>query len=379
MNVSEITTDRFECVDLKATLQEVLPLFKNTNSSPVLVFDGKEYVGMLTEKSIVRSIKNLKTGINGLVKKTPKITPETTIYEASRLIVENQLKQLPVFDKKIVGIVTNDSLMKQAIKADFGKRAISGIMSEEIIALDQDDKVGKLINVFREEGISRVPVLSNGKLVGVATMHDLLKLIKPGKHDVSEGGIGINTSPMRNIMVKDIMTDSVITIKPDATIKEAVDLMVDNNIQGLVVYDGRVRGIVTRTDVLLAIAAQARSDIEANFTLQLSNGNLVDFDQQYIITTMTAFVKKVEKYLGRGTVNVYFKQHKEMFRGSPLVLCRLRLKTDRHFYTAKGEGWGADGSFHIAMAALERQVLNDKEIREERRYTEDIAEKLDIM
>jgi len=41
---------------------------------------------------------------------------------------------------------------------------------------------------------------------------------------------------------------------------------------------------------------------------------------------------------------------------------------------------GRDGAFHIAMSTLERQVLNDKEIHEDRRYPEaSIAEKLDIL
>ncbi len=381
MYVSEITTDNFERIDIKANLQQVLPLFKNSNNPAVLVFEGKEYAGMLTEKTIVRSIHDLKTGISGLVRKTPKITPHTTICEAARLMVENQLKQLPVLDKKVIGVVTNENLMREATKIDFGARPVSGIMSEGIISVDADDRVGKIINIFREEGISRVPVLSNGKLVGIVTMHDLLELIMPKKIGAGKDSVGADNSPMRNIKIKDIMTDSVLTVKPDSTIKEAVDLMLDRDIQGLVVFDGRVKGIITRTDVLVALAALEKKQVSnPNFTLQLTNGSLVDFDQGYVTTSIKGFIKKSEHFLGRGTINVYFKQHKETFRGIPLVLCRVRLKTDRHFYNARGEGWGADGAFHLAMSTLERQVLNDKEIHEDRRYPDaTMAENLDIL
>lgn len=381
MYVSEITTDNFERIEIKANLQQVLPLFKNSNNPAVLVFDGKEYAGMLTEKSIVRSIHDLKTGISGLVRKTPKITPHTTICEAARLMVENQLKQLPVLDKKVIGVVTNENLMREATKIDFGAKPVSGIMSEGIISVDADDRVGKIINIFREEGISRVPVLSNGKLVGIVTMHDLLELIMPKKIGAGKDSVGADNSPMRNIKIKDIMTDSVLTVKPDSTIKEAVDLMLDRDIQGLVVFDGRVKGIITRTDVLVALAALEKKQVSnPNFTLQLTNGSLVDFDQGYVTTSIKGFIKKSERFLGRGTINVYFKQHKETFRGIPLVLCRVRLKTDRHYYNARGEGWGADGAFHLAMSTLERQVLNDKEIHEDRRYPDaTMAENLDIL
>ncbi len=382
MKVSNITTDRFEKVDARATLQEVLPLLRKPHKPAVLAFNGKEYAGMVTERALVGSLKNLKTGINGMVRKTPKITPETTIYEAARLMVENQLRQLPVFDKaKVVGVVTTESLMQRAVVTEFGDKPVSCMMSEGVISLDADDHVGKLINVLREEGISRVPVLARGKLVGIVTMHDLLQLIQPNRTEHGEGSVGKHNSPMRNISVKDIMTDSVVTVRPDSTIREAVELMIKKDIQGLVVYDQKkVRGIMTATDVLLALAALKRNEIKTPFTLQMSHGNLVDYDQNYVYTTMMSFIKKFEKFLVGGYVNVYFKQHKETFRGTPLVLCRVRLKTDHSFYTAKGEGWGADGAFHIAMSTLERQVLNDKEIFEDKRYTTgNIVEKLDIL
>ena len=81
---------------------------------------------MVSEKSIVGSLKNLKTGINGMVRKTPKITPETTIYEAARLMVENQTRQLPVFEKeKVKGVVTTESLMQSAVDTEFGNKPVS--------------------------------------------------------------------------------------------------------------------------------------------------------------------------------------------------------------------------------------------------------------
>ena len=384
MNVSEITTDRFESVDIKATLQEVLPLFRKPHKPAVLVFNGKEYAGMLTEKSIVSSIRNLKTGINGMVRKTPKITPNTTIYEAARLMVENQLRQLPVFDRaKVIGVVSSESLIQRAAETEFGSKAVSTIMSGDVISLDADDRVGKLINVLREEGISRVPVMSMGKLVGIATMHDLLQLIVPNKSEHGEGSLGARNTPLREIKLKDIMTESVVTVKPDAPIGTAAGLMIKRDIQGLIVHDGvKVNGIMTNTDILLALAAVQKSEVDptAGFTMQMTHGNLVDYDPAYVTTSIQSFVKKFEKFLVGGNVNVYFKQHKETFRGTPLILCRVRLKTDHNFYSARGEGWGADGAFHIAMSALQRQVLNDKEIREDKRYeTSDIVEKLDIL
>ena len=382
MNVSDITTDRFEKIDARATLQEVLPLLRKPHKPAVLAFNGKEYAGMVTERALVGSLRNLKTGINGMIRKTPKITPDTTIYEAARLMVENQLRQLPVFAKaRVVGVVTTESLMQSAIVTEFGDRPVAGIMSEGVVTMDADEHVGRLINLLREEGISRVPVLAKGKLTGIVTMHDLLQLIVPNRTEHGEGSVGKKNSSLRELSIRDIMTDSVVTIRPGSTVREAVALMIKRDIQGLVVYEGgHIRGILTATDVLLPLAALGKRNVKTNFTLQLSHGSLVDYDEKYVVTSLNGFIKKFERFLVGGYVNVYFKQHKETFRGTPLVLCRVRLKTDHNYYNARGEGWGADGAFHIAMSTLERQVLNDKEIFEDQRYTNgNIVEKLDIL
>jgi len=157
------------------------------------------------------------------------------------------------------------------------------------------------------------------------TMHDLLELIMPKKTGVAKDSAGANNSPMRNIKIKDIMTDSVVTVKPGSTVREAVDLMLDRDIHSLVVFDGRVRGILTRTDVLLALAALEKKQVSnPNFTLQLTNGSLVDFDQDYVTSSIKGFIKKSEKYLGRGTINLNHVQ--------TLVLDEADRMTDMGFY-----------------------------------------------
>jgi len=214
-------------------------------------------------------------------------------------------------------------------------------------------------------------------------MHDLLQMIVPNRTEHGTGSAGTKQSPMRDLKLKSIMTGSVVTVTPRESIRSAVELMIRRDLQGLIVVeDKKIKGIMTTTDVLMALATQLKGEIdtESNFTLQLSHANLVDYDDQYVTTSIRNFIKKFERFLVGGYVNVYFKQHKETFRGTPLILCRIRLKTDHNFYSARGEGWGADGAFHIAMSTLERQVLSDKELREDRRY-EDVGfiEKLDIL
>ena len=54
------------------------------------------------------------------------------------------------------------------------------------------------------------------------------------------------------------------------------------------------------------------------------------------------------------------QEHDERSRGVPLVLVRIRLVTDRGYFTADGEGYGATRALRLAANAVERQLLKGK-------------------
>jgi hypothetical protein len=89
---------------------------------------------------------------------------------------------------------------------------------------------------------------------------------------------------------------------------------------------------------------------------------------------------KSSRVPGRRLRERLFQAAQETFAARRSSSAASGFKSDHRFYNAKGEGWGADGAFHIAMSTLERQVMNDKEIFHDKRYTNgSIVEKLDII
>ena len=68
------------------------------------------------------------------------------------------------------------------------------------------------------------------------------------------------------------------------------------------------------------------------------------------------------KYCERGVTkaSIELQEHTEQSRGVPLVLARIRLETDRGYFTAGGEGFGAAHVLRLAANAVERQLLKGK-------------------
>ncbi len=106
---------------------------------------------------------------------------------------------------------------------------------------------------LREGGFRRLPVVREGRLVGIVTDRDL-KEATPSK--ATTLSIYELNYLLSKLLVKDVMVASVITVGPDDPIERAALLMEEHRVSGLpVIEDGHLIGILTITDLLRAFVA----------------------------------------------------------------------------------------------------------------------------
>jgi CBS domain-containing protein len=85
---------------------------------------------------------------------------------------------------------------------------------------------------------SGLPVVDEGKVVGVVTEFDLLKAVKEGKD-------------LQHIFAEDIMTKDPICVEEETSVKEIIKLMTEKNIIRVpVVRKGKLIGVISRCDIL---------------------------------------------------------------------------------------------------------------------------------
>ncbi len=110
--------------------------------------------------------------------------------------------------------------------------------------------VMEAMNILREGGYRRLPIVSKGKLVGIVTDKDLKNATPSQATTLSVYELNYLLS---KLTVKDVMVSPVITVGADDTIEKAALLMEEHKISGLPVMDGdRVVGMLTITDMLKA-------------------------------------------------------------------------------------------------------------------------------
>jgi len=123
-------------------------------------------------------------------------------------------------------------------------------MTKDPLTVAPDTPVLEAINLLKNKGFRRLPVVKDGKLVGLVTDKDLKDAMPSKATTLSVWEMNYLLS---KLTVQEVMAKPVITVEADAPLEKAALLMEEKKIGGLPVMDGeKLVGIITVTDVLRA-------------------------------------------------------------------------------------------------------------------------------
>ena len=109
------------------------------------------------------------------------IHKDTPIYEAIDLMIDNGVTGIPVIedDSILVGILSEQDVLRlfQNYKEEKGK-TVNEFMTQPAIHFEENESVEDVCTCMMQNSIRRVPVTSNGKVVGLISRSDILKQIQ---------------------------------------------------------------------------------------------------------------------------------------------------------------------------------------------------------
>ena len=378
MNIADIATPEYIEVDIDERLGKVRSLFERENPKGIVVTDGGEYEGIVTERQLLQSHVEDDAKVQVMVRSNvPSVERTDGVRDVARMLVEGGTKIAPVYEgDNLWGVVTEDAIL-EAVLENLDVLTVEQIYTEEVVTLAEDDTLGKAINHLREHGISRLPVVNDsGRLTGMATTHDIMDMAVRNMSKTTRGDRSGDTERVLDLPVYDVMNSPVETIPRGASVEEAVERMLENDYAGIVVTpeddDTLVAGILTKTDVLRALTYTE----EENMDVQITNVNLLDtIGREAVYESITEVTDKYRDMQVQHA-HVRLHEHKEKLRGTPLIQCQIRLRTNRGQVGGTGEGYGAETAFHVATDKLERNVLELKSTRADAEYEGQVLRKL---
>ena len=240
---------------------------------------NKKPVGIITEKDFVRAIYKLggrpigKILVKDFMSKNLITVKRTdTIYDCANLMKTHRISSILVLDgTNLAGIVTKTDLASVFLTQSVGPLKVSEIMTPKVVTVMPADSLLMVENLLVKYRISRIVVERNKKPVGIITNRDFLPAKMPkwirefaDPKDVEKYRLDPRPDEFRmnqlsyilSFRAEDIMTTNPVTVGADEDVSVAVLIMIRNGISGLpVIRNGRLVGILTKSDIVSAIAS----------------------------------------------------------------------------------------------------------------------------
>jgi PAS domain S-box-containing protein len=259
--------------------------------SCLVVMDHGTVTGILTETDVLRRVvRNGKdfyqTKLEQIMSSPVETVPfDLSVLDASEIMSVKRVKRLPVMEAgKLAGIVTQTDLVR-ALTSYGLWRDVSEIMSRDVAAIASTASVAEAAQVMTSREISCIVVLKGEQVTGVLTEKDLLGRV-----------VALHRDPAC-VTMEQVMSSPVMSIPSSYSVFSASKMMEEINVRRLVVMkDKRLCGIVTQTDIFLAVRGKLQAEEEKHFKLlEESKDNIYTADLDGLITYVNpAFMELLE-------------------------------------------------------------------------------------
>ncbi len=115
------------------------------------------------------------------------VSPDASLADAYSLMVENEVRRLPVVDRELIGIITYSDILRhvpvsaeevdEATRVLLTQRTVREVMTYSPMTINPSATIQEAAERMLEYQVSGLPVVRNGKVVGMITESDIFRLV----------------------------------------------------------------------------------------------------------------------------------------------------------------------------------------------------------
>lgn len=256
MQVKDIMVQPYR-IDKSDTISHALDLMEKKDTKRLLVVHGDQVLGVLTMRSLTEQLgtrKKLSKPASSLHVATAvsdnfvKVLPDTDIKDALTLMKKKGGIAIVTDNGNAMGWVTPQEFMKINRFTGF----VGEVMEKNPIIVSPSDRVSHARRLILDKNVGRLPVIENGKLVGIIAEDDIAFAMRSFRDLVADNQ---QDSRIKNLLVGDIMTRSVISVYTNTPLSEAVQAMMEHDVGGVPVLnlEEELVGFLARRNVINTI------------------------------------------------------------------------------------------------------------------------------
>ncbi len=195
----------------------------------------------VSEQLLVRDV--MQCGVVSIDKNEP-------VQKAIMLLIERNISGLPVtHEGRLEGMLSEKDLLRLLYETQYLPGLVEDYMTCGVKSFDVETRLNTVTKHLIEHSFRRVAILCEGRIAGVITRADLVRVYKRRFRPRTEA---LDATDSDELLAGDVMKCGLLTIDPDAPLYDAMDMIARYHVTGLPVVDDRLHlvGIITEKDVL---------------------------------------------------------------------------------------------------------------------------------
>ncbi|MFA4955437.1 MAG: CBS domain-containing protein [Candidatus Methanoperedens sp.] len=242
------------------TISHAMDLMDKHDTRRLLVINGSEIMGLITMRNIANKLgtwktSNLPASSLHVAAATSSIftnvLPDMSFDDAIGLLDRKSGVLVVMESNKVKGWVTPNEILKN-VK---GLKGYAAEIMKEPITVSPGDRVSHARRIMLDNNIGRLPIVENNDVVGIITEKDVARAMMNFRALVPDNQ---QDERIRNLIVGDIMTRNVISVRTNTPIMEVISTLLKENIGGVPVLNlkDELVGIVSRRGIIRHLAAK---------------------------------------------------------------------------------------------------------------------------
>src|SRR5574341_1706968 len=248
------------------SISQMIGILLDKNSYDIFIpLSGKVAVLNIRDLLGIRNITSANPSTLGKI--IPTLNSQSRTAEAASIMSLYRLRALPILDKnEIVGQISARKIV-EAIRdcmlvTHIRKTNASDIMTPNPIVVDKADKIASAKAIMKRRRIDHLPVVGEGRLVGMVTSKDILEVMLRSER-IGRKSLGIDETQDRlDLAVTGISDKNVVSSEVEDTLQSVTDLIVSQNSTYCIAKSAEeVQGIITYRDVISLLGEKVQEDI----------------------------------------------------------------------------------------------------------------------
>lgn len=252
-------TEPTATIDPTESVSKLIGILKKSKGYESFVEDN-DRTCIVTFREILDVDDAVSTKVSTIMLAVPRLNLGDSVLYAARLMFQNKLRALPVFDDgKLEGKVTSLSIVKRMHELGKLNGSIKKIMTVDPICLQNSDGMGKARSLMTRRRIDQIPILKEGKLNGVITSDGIVfSYLTASPTRDSKGGSeeGRFDNPAFSLASVETTVNDI----AEPISKVVLNMLDKSTNYSVILENGIVSGIVTFRDFLKLLPIQDKDD-----------------------------------------------------------------------------------------------------------------------